>query len=117
VAIIRANLSGEIVQFLVSQSDAENVTPHPDTIYTLSFDPTTNPGLVASYNQNSAPFAMVGGTLTESGTPVTINSPSMLHTAFSNLPILISKLQTGDAFTTNELKQLLTVLLHHAGHL
>ena len=117
MAIIRGNLEGEIVQFLVSQNDVDTVAPHPDTVYTLSFDPSTNPGLVAAYNQNSAPFAMVGGTLTQSGIPVTINPPSLLHTALSNLPVLVSKLQTGDPFTTSELKQLLTVLLHHAGHL
>lgn len=119
MATIRANASGEIIQFLQTpQQEAQFGTPAPpETVYELRFDHETNSGILAAYNANSAEFALPGGTLTQSGTPATINPPGAYFEAQAALPDLLVKLdpENPDALTTAELKQALTLAFRAAG--
>ncbi len=118
MATVRANNLGEIIQFLQTpEEETQYAVAPPETAYSFRFDETTNAGLIAQYNVNSNIFSMPGGTITVNGVAATINPPSLVHTALSRLPNLIAKLQGGDAFTTQEQKQLLAVLLRGAGRI
>ena len=116
MAKIYANVAGEILQFLQSPAqEAAFPNPPEGSAYSLSFDEETNAGVIAAYNVNSNGFAMVGGTLTQSGVPVTINPPGSNRAALELLPQVIAKLSTNDPLTTAETKAVLRVLLQREG--
>lgn len=116
MATVYAATNGDILRWL-STREEELALPDPpnNTAYTLRFDEETNPGVIAAFNQNSNAFSMVGGTLTQSGTPVTINDPGAVYNAFALLPSVIAKLGNGDPLTTTEQKAVLRVLLRGQG--
>lgn len=116
MATFRANAAGEILQFLATaQQEQQNPNPPAGTAYTLRFDETTNAGIVTAYNANSNTFAMPGGTLTQSGTPVTINPPGLLFEALENAAALATKaVETNDAFTRQEVAWLIAIAFRSA---
>lgn len=73
------------------QSPLQGVPP-PGTVYQLQFDESTNAELIIAYQAASLTFAMSGGTLTQNGTPVTVNPPSPFYTAFLTSQEIMSRL-------------------------
>lgn len=89
----------------------------PATAYSLQFDEETNAGIVSGYNSNSAAFRMDGGTLTEDGTPVTINPPKQFYAGFQSAATMLAKANSGDPhnWTTEEIDRLMAVAFRAAG--
>lgn len=116
MATVRANAAGEILQFLQTpQEEASNPGPITGQAFETRFDEETNPGILASFNQNSNAWTMPGGTLTFDGTPATIHPPSGYFNARGRVPALLAKLKTTDNFTRADLADLFRVVLRHAG--
>lgn len=119
MARVRADANGDILQFLNTYQLEQQLGGNAPagTVYELQFDEETNPGIVAGYAANSAAFRMDGGTLTEDGTPVTINPPKQFYAAFQNAAVMLAKANSGDphSWTTEEIDRLMAVAFRTAG--
>lgn len=93
MAKVYADGNGIITRFLTTAAqESQFPDPPAGTVYTLAFDEGTNPGVIAAYTANSNGFALVGGTLTQSGTPVTINPPGLRFTDRAVIAGAVTKL-------------------------
>lgn len=117
MALFRANAAGDILQFLSTYlQEKQFATPPAGTAYSLQFDETTNAGLIAAYNANSAQFRMDGGTLTQNDVAATINPPALFYAAFQDRAAMLAKAnETNDPFTREEVARILAVAFRIAG--
>lgn len=103
-----ANIAGDILRLDGSRLVERSATPPAGTAYTLQFDEETNTGLITAYQSNAAQFRMDGGTLTQNGTPATVNPDGLIYAAFRDRIALLAKArETTDPFTRQEVALIL----------
>lgn len=90
--------------------------PPANRVYEKRFDEDTNAGLVSAFNGNPQAFSMVGGTVAQSGTPVTFADDGSYFAAKLRAPALLSKAKfTGDAFSREEIADIMAIAFHADG--
>lgn len=91
MAKIFSDGTGQIIGFYRFPYELGNTAP-VGTIFTVDFDPSTNPALLQDLNSVITFYTMPNGVLTKNALPVVINPPSAVYSEESTLFQVLSVL-------------------------
>ena len=112
MAALYAAADGTLARALLSaQEEALWPDPPPGAVGSLTFDPDSNPALVADLRRSTDAYRLQNGTLTKNGQPVTINPPGRGQQDRLALSAIIAKLDADQALTAPEQRVVLRFLL------